>query len=297
MTLARLFEQHAAPVVWAAFAAHPALEQALERLYREGQAAWPQLQLTPDQLTVFLARQLPPEAAEPEALAALRARELYLLCAFGLRYRAAHAVIEADYMPLVRQALLRLGAAEALIADIQQELCSRLIEKQDPTIVRRGYAGRGDLGGWLCTAAVREAGLRHKRGQREVALGQGSGDTLPDQGKDPEATVLSGGLKEAFQASFREAVASLTSRERNLLRYHFLAALTVDKIGDIYGVHRATAARWVARAQERLVTQTRDLFVRRTHISTESLPRIMEQIQSQISINLGNLLKNSAEHD
>jgi RNA polymerase sigma-70 factor (ECF subfamily) len=297
MMLVELFRQHAAPALWAAFAAHTSFEETLWRLHREGQAAWPQFQLTPAQLTAFLARQLPAEAAEPQALATLRVRELYLLCAFGLHDRQAQAVIEAEYMPRVRQVLLQQGTPEAVIADIQQELCSRLIERQDPTVERRGYAGRGDLGSWLSTTAVREAGLRRKRGQREVAFDPASQSALPDQRNNPETTALTGNLKDALKAAFREALASLSSRERNLLRYHFLAALSAEQIGDIYRVHRATAARWVARAQEQLTQRTRDCFVRRTQVSEESLPHVMAELHSQLSMNLESLLKGTAEHD
>jgi len=101
----------------------------------------------------------------------------------------------------------------------------------------------------------------------------------------------------ASEAAFREAVTLLSSRERNLLRYHFLAELSIDQIGTIYQVHRATAARWLARAQERLIRKTRELFLLRTQSNADSLPQIMELIQSQLSVNLGNILKRSTEND
>ena len=41
-----------------------------------------------------------------------------------------------------------------------------------------------------------------------------------------------------------EAFAALESRERNLLRYALGDGLSVDAIGTLYRVHRATAARW-----------------------------------------------------
>lgn len=297
MTLARLFQQYAASDVWAATALHTDLEAVLGRLHQDGQAAWPQLRLTPEQLVTFLARQLPPESATPEAVGALRVRDLYFLCAFVLRQRAADIVMQTEYLPKVRQALLQHGTPEALIADIQQDLCKRLIEQQDPKVGRRGYSGRGELAGWLCTVALREVGQRHKRRQREVGLDQSAAERLLDQHKDPEMDLLTGTLKQAFHEAFREALAALTSRERNLLRYHFLAGLSIDQIGDIYHVHRATAARWLTRTQEVLGTQTRERFLLRTQLSADSLPFIMDQIKSQLSVNLGNLLKSKAEHD
>ena len=84
------------------------------------------------------------------------------------------------------------------------------------------------------------------------------------------------------------------SFERNLLRYHFLMRLSIDQIGDIYHVHRSTAARWVARAEEQLIRQTRERFTARVGVTEQSLPNVLEQFLSQVSINLGSLLHEAA---
>lgn len=295
MTLARLFQEHAAPAASLALVAHPILDAELRRLHTEGQAAWPQIELTAEQLTLFLARQLPPEATEPEALADLRGSELYLICAFNLGQPAAQMILQRDYMPAVRRVLMERGISESLIADIQQDLCGRLIEKQDPAIVRQGYSGRGALAAWLRTVAVREAELRRKRGQRELGLDFEAESMLRDPHKSPESALVAGSLKQAFHAAFREAVAALSSRERNLLRYHFLLRHSIDQIGDIYRVHRSTAARWVARAEEHLIAETRERFAQRAEVREQSLPNVMEELRSQLSINLGSMLRSAAE--
>lgn len=295
MRLALMFQQHVCSADWFAFSAHPNLDEALQRLYAEGQAAWPQIQLAPEQVVVFLARQLPPEVAEPAVMATLRARELFLLCAFALGHRTAQTIITQEYLPAVRLALQKLGTSDAMIADIQQDLCGRLIERQDPQVVRRGYAGRGELAGWLRTAAVREALLRHKRGRKECALDAAAEARLPDQHQSPHGALFTGHLKEAFQTALRQAVAALSSRERNLLRYHFVLRLNIDQIGSIYQIHRTTAGRWVARAQDRLIAETRQRFSVLAEVSEESMPNMMQQLQSHLSLNLGSVLKTIAE--
>lgn len=292
--LARMFLSHATSAVAAAFAQHPDLDAALLRLHGEGRAAWPGLDVSAPQLASFLARQLPPEAAAPDVLAGLRARELYLICAFNLRQAQAQTILQTEYMPGVRRALLDHGVADSLIPDIQQELLSRLIEKQDPAVLRRGYSGLGELAGWLRTVAVRDAELRRKRGQRELPIDSESEPVLRDSQRNPESALLAGSLKKEFHTAFREAVAALSRRERNLLRYHFLMRLSIDQIGDIYHVHRSTAARWVARAEEQLIRQTRERFTARVGVTEQSLPNVLEQFLSQVSINLGSLLHEAA---
>lgn len=297
MILAPLFAQ-AASTAGSGSTVPPSegLEAALWRMYHEGATSWPQIPVSAEKFAQFLGRQLPSEAALRE-LAGLRARDLYLVCALGLGDRTAQTIFEGEYMQRVRHALLQFGTSEPGIADIKQNLYGRLLEKRDGTVVRLSYGGRGDLGSWLCTCAIREAGQRHKKQQRELALEHASEEILRDLHSSPEVATLTGRLKQVFQESFKEAIATLSSRERNLLRYHFLAELSIDQIGAIYRIHRATAARWVAKAQERLVKKTRELFVLRAQVNAESLPRIMELIESQLSVNLGNVLKGSTEHD
>lgn len=297
MILAPLFAQAASTIgAGSTLPLSEALEAMLWRLYHDGATSWPQIPVAAEKFAQFLGRQLPRDVGL-EDLVTLRARDLYLVCALGLGDRTAQTVFESEYMPRVRHALLQFGTSEPGIADIKQNLYGRLLEKRDVTVVRSGYGGRGDLGSWLCTCAIREAGQRHKKRQRELALEHASEEILRDLHSSPEVATLTGRLKDVFQESFKEAIATLSSRERNLLRYHFLAELSIDQIGAIYHIHRATAARWVNKAQERLVKKTRELFVMRAQVNAESLPRIMELIESQLSVNLGNVLKGSTEND
>lgn len=294
MTLAQIFYQHTASLAPATVTSPEMVEETLWQLVRAGQASWPEITIAPEAFVLFLVKQLRPEDLELAGLQSLRVGDLYLLCAAGQGHRAAMDVLESKHMSTVRLALRKLSTPEPLIADIVQSLYSRLLERQNAPQempeVRLGYAGRGTLMGWLCTCAVHEAGHRRKRDKREVDLEQSSA-LLLDPGKSPELALLTGQLKVAFDVAFREASATLTSRERNLLRYHYLSGLSIDQIGTIYRVHRVTASRWVAQARERLATQTRKRFLLSVPTRLASLPQLMELIRSQLGINLANLIK------
>jgi RNA polymerase sigma-70 factor (ECF subfamily) len=273
------------------------IDESVRGLLRAGESSWPQLQVTPEQFVSFLARQLPPDLHSSQQLRMLRASDLFLICGLWLRQPAAEEILEARYMPRVHEVLLRLGISAPSIAEIQQDLYIRLFERQDDAIARHGYSGRGELSGWLCTCAVREARRRQNRAQREVTLEQTSSTVLLSTRQTPEMEVLTGQMKEAFQRAFEDSIAALSSRERNLLRYYFLRRLSLEQIGSMYRVSRATSARWVAHAQERLGQMTRERFLTGTEVSAESLPRIMSLIQSRVSIDLGTLLHEVAEHE
>ena len=51
------------------------------------------------------------------------------------------------------------------------------------------------------------------------------------------------------RGAVREAVRRLDRADRHLLREHLLNGLTIDQLGAVLGIHRATAARRIARAE------------------------------------------------
>lgn len=271
-----------------------ALGAALSSLLASGRTAWPQLQLAEEAFARFLARQLPPELRTPAALSSLRGADLYLVCGVGLGHPAAVEALEADYMSAVERALSRLRLPPSSVVDILQGLYGYLLERQngapsEPT-PRRGYVGRGELRGWLCTCAVHEAGRLQRHSRRDIELDEASEAVLPSWERSPELAALTGELKTLFEASFREAIAQLTSRERNLLRYHILSRLSIDQIGLLYRVHRSTAARWIADARARLVALTRKRFLAVAPMHEASYAEILGLVRSQLSLNLASLL-------
>lgn len=295
MRLAKLFSEHSAHAGDSVATSLERLDGALWQMVESGRREWPQIEIAPEEFVRFLAKQLPPEAHGEAELPSLRAGDLYLVCALGVGHPAATLAFENEYMPAVHRALQRIQTPDSLIADIIQGLYGYLLERQNAPqgvlVSRRGYAGRGALKGWLCTCAVHQAGRLHRRKRREVDLDQSPSEVLPDQGKSPELSLLTGEMKSLFESAFREAVAALSSRERNLLRYHFLSALSIDQIGIIYRVHRATAARWVNEARARLATLTRKKFLLAAPIHAKSYAEILALVRSQLAVNLASLLK------
>lgn len=262
----------------------PDLEAALTALMAAGGSAWPEIHVEAPDFVAFLGRCLSEDAAS--GLGSLRAGELYLVCAYGRGAAGASQALEDHYMPRVRVALARLDLPAAAIADIQQELRERLIEARGSKPDRKGYGGRGDLAAWLCVAAVRRAGRRRERAKRERPLGEAEAALLIAPAGDPEMDHLRSTYREEFQAAFVRALASLTSRERNLLRYHFIDGHSIDQIGAVYSVHRTTAARWINQAREVLCLRTRERLAERVSLSQEGFRRLLSLIDSQIDVGL-----------
>ena len=83
-------------------------------------------------------------------------------------------------------------------------------------------------------------------------------------------------MRGALRGRLRPAV---TAGERNLLRLHFIDGLNIERIGVIYGVHRATVARWLVAIRRRLFEDTKAVLASKHGLDTadiKSLYRLME---------------------
>ncbi len=235
-----------------------------------------------------LGESVPPEVSVVDFLRDCRAAELALTVAARQGHKAALEQLTADYQPKVVATLRKLGATDADVADVQQTVWRRLLAP-DPNASR--YSGAGELMGYLRIAAIREYRRRARRGARvEARPTVDLQDMVVDAEAHPDMAALQAQYKDEFGAAFGDATRSLSSKERNLLRYQYVDGLGVDAIGAIYGVHRSTAARWIARARDVLLERTRREFAARTAVSETECDSLFALMRSQLDVSLGALL-------
>jgi RNA polymerase sigma-70 factor (ECF subfamily) len=113
---------------------------------------------------------------------------------------------------------------------------------------------------------------------------------LKSAGDDPELTYLKAVYRTAFREAFAAAIGSLEARDKSLLRQHLVDGLTIDELAPIYGVHRATAARWVASARELLLQRVRREFAERARVSDRELRSVLRLVESRLDLTLQRLL-------
>lgn len=200
--------------------------------------AFPGVRVAPEAFARFL-------ASRPRA-AAQALPELYLAFACGSGDAAALQCFEARYLAVVRPAVKHL---EVSAEEVQQLLRVRFFVGPPPRIL--DYQGLGSLEGWVRASAVRVA-LDLKRRER-AASGAVSHELSPP---DTELQHLKSRHGPAFERAFAAACASLSSRERAVLRLSTLGGASIDRIAATYGIHRATAARWLERIREALRDRT-----------------------------------------
>jgi RNA polymerase sigma-70 factor (ECF subfamily) len=268
----------------------PDLDETLAQLLRGARAAWPEISVEPAAFAGYLAACVTAATPPAETLRTVRAAEVYLICACRAGHRGALEALESTYLTRVAAALKRLGTPEPAMDDVKQVLRDRLLLPPVAGARRAPYAGRGELAGWLCITAVREARHVLRKAGRERPI---TDDDFVDHELSrgyPELSQVRALYRAEFKAAFEEAMASLTSKERNVLRYSVLEGLNLEQIGGIYRVHRATVARWIEASREQLLRRTKQALLDRGRIERADLESVLRMVQSDLDVSIRRLL-------
>lgn len=256
-----------------------------------GRADWPGIVVSGDELAQIAALRLS-GARSHEAAAgveSLDAAELYLAAGCARGDPAALVQFRVRFFDVLAAPLRRMGLDAAQRDDVWQMVCTRLLVGHGgapPRIVR--YAGAGQLAGLVRVAATRLALNwleRARRGTDDDGL-----DELAATGSDPELQFMKREHRAALKEELEAAVKDLSARQRMVLRLHLVERLGIDSIAAICAVHRATAARQIAVAKERLAIRVRLRLVARWRVSDPDLPALRTLVDSQLDLSLRRLL-------
>jgi RNA polymerase sigma-70 factor (ECF subfamily) len=258
-------------------------------LAARGRAGHPDV-APPAGLDEFLAARLQPamEARDPEA----RAADLYLAAACAAGDPAAIARLDADLPAMVRPALARLGLPASDDDEIVQRVRVALFAPAENG--RRGvagYSGRGALRGYVRAVAVRLAMRRLEREELPAPSGDEALAMLPDLADSPALGLLKARCRDELRAAFADALAALSSRERTLLCEHYLDGLTVDDLGRLHGVHRATAARRLEAARRHVLRGVRRHLRVALGLEQRELDSAVALVRSRLDLSLSRLLR------
>ena len=260
-----------------------ALDEALSEAARTAAAAWPELRVDEADFCSHLEGLLT-DTDPLGSLSRLHVADLFLAFACLKGDPRAWKTFERVHLSRIPLFIGHVDRTPAFADDVRQRLSEKLIgsgPSEGPAKLAL-YTGRGPLEGWLRIAAKREA-LNAKRGRK--SSGEPSeGFVAP--GLDPEMQLLKHRYAKEFNIAFRAMLAELSADERSVLKLHYLDGLTLDEVGKAYGVHRATAARWLASAREKIVE---GVHVQLRAKLGKSAPRgasLMNLVKSQLDVSI-----------
>jgi RNA polymerase sigma-70 factor (ECF subfamily) len=267
------------------------VDAALSAALARGRARFPLVVVDALCFVRYLAERIGPRRDPAQALRIRHTDDLFLTCACVAGDPAALAAFEVHALEGAAEALRQLDEASPPFVDevVQLVRIALMVPRRGrPARIAR-YDGRDPLQHWVKAEALRivVAQLRKREPESSGEAGMDAADT----DDDPERSTIRRLYERELATAFRAAVGSLPQRDRLLLRMHILGGLSIDAMGAAHGVHRATAARWLARVRERLYKRTRRELLDRLGVSSRELDSILRLIRSQLDVSIGHHLR------
>jgi RNA polymerase sigma-70 factor (ECF subfamily) len=185
----------------------------------------------------------------------------------------------------------RLDPSNAFRDEIEQQLRVRLVIGEAPRLAL--YRAGSPLVEWMRVAAWRLAISARRTDHRLVPTEDPSLELRLDPilGDDLERGAISSRYLDDFRRALAEGFRRLPSRERTLLRLHFLNGLNIDALGTAYSVHRATVARWLVAIRRALLDSTRELLVGTVTLDSRSIRSLYCLLEPDLHLTLSGLLR------
>jgi len=213
-------------------------------------------------------------------------RDLYLACACHRGDPAALAAFDRVFSASISAALASMRMRDEHGEEIRQRLRTKLF-----TGAKRiaSYRGRGELGGWVRAATIREALDLRRQHQREVIEEDPLARLTAAPLADPALAAMKEQYRDQMAAAFSAALASLAAEDRTLLRFKYIDNATLDEIAAIHRVHRATIARRFAQLRAELAVRTREQMQTALGVGRADAESIIRLVQSQVDASLPGL--------
>jgi len=268
----------------------PTNDPTLAHLIARGASEHPGI-AEPPGLRVLLASCIAHGASNLEA----RVADLYIASACVAGDLAALASLDAQLPAIVRPALAKLGMPASDHDEIVQRVRVALFVPDElGACGLSGYTGRGALRAYLRAVAVRIALKRLEREHPPASADPSELATwIPDMSDSPELALLKQRCRDDLRAAFASALAALSARERTLLRQHYVDGLTVDMLGPLHQVHRATCARWIEAARVKILRGVRSHLRTSLQLDDSDLESAVALVRSQLDLSLQRHLASS----
>jgi len=262
------------------------VDTTLREIIELAQRTYPMFHVPPVAFVAYLGERLPAGIPAARALRRMHTTDLYLACACARGDVRAIAVFEDRCLSRLDRVLGGMGVDADVCAEVKQEIRSRVLVSQGNRAEIVDFSGLGDLRGWVRVMAVRQALRLLGRARREVSVEDGELAQHLVDASTPDVAYAKGIYRQEFQRAFDGALRALPARARTLLRQHYVDGLTLDELGRLYRVHRATVARLLSRARELVLDATRAEMRDQLAVPSAELDSILRMIRSQIEVSL-----------
>jgi RNA polymerase sigma-70 factor, ECF subfamily len=265
------------------------LPELLSAAWEHARRVWPSTTLDIQPYARHLAeRVVELDDAWESVFASLRTTDLYLACACVQRAPGALSAFESAFLDKLDLKLAAPHPSATFKDEVRQALRCRLFvgDAEHPPRIA-GYTGRGSLGGWVFVTARRVA-LSMLRGRDSGVYQAVDADIAV--GDDLELEYFRNHFKCEFQAALKEALATLTDRERVVMHLNFVRGISLERIGMMYQVNQSTVSRWLGTARQSLRKQTWQRLARRNHLNPDEVSSLYRLLSDELDLSVFRLL-------
>jgi RNA polymerase sigma-70 factor (ECF subfamily) len=172
--------------------------------------------------------------------------------------------------------------------ELRQQMRVTLLLGAQPKIGT--FRGQGPLGAWVQVCAVRLAlklgAARDRMANPDAGLLEG----LVAQDADQELLAAKSQYRDTFQAALEECFSALPSRQKTLLRMHFLDGMSIDEMGQVFHVHRATIARWLVAIRREVLEQICNKISLNLRTSSSEFRSMVRLVRNDVRLSLHRIL-------
>lgn len=261
------------------------MQQAIHNAFIAGQWEYPALaHLTLDDFAHHVRR-----LAVAESDLERHGADLYLAFGCGKNEPNAIRLIEQVHRGEIQAQLTRAGFDEATRQDVFQQLLLHLFTGDCPRILT--YAGKASLETWLKVVALRFAiNMSPKKKSIRTDMPELVLSRIVADEHNPEQRLTAEVAKPLFQAALAKAMSRLSNRDATILRLFFVDEISNEQIGRLYGVHRATSARWIAEIRRRILDEVQSTLANDFGVHRSEFESLAVLIRSQLHLSLGRCL-------
>jgi RNA polymerase sigma-70 factor (ECF subfamily) len=227
------------------------LEEELElaELVASSRRVWPTFDLAPTAFAAYVMARRPPDLPTLAWLTVVHRDCLYLAAACVAGCPTALTAFRAIHG-----------------AELDPMMLDALFTGPSPKLAT--YSGRAPLRRWL-----RQVGER---------LSEGTPAPVADD-------ITRARVRDEYRRAFGEVLAELDQRDRAVLAQYHVDRLTVDELGALYGVHRATASRWILSAEDVLRGRMLARLCDRLSLTPSDAVDVARLVRDQLPLSLARL--------
>ena len=265
------------------------------RIRERVRLTWPQFDLDLEPFVERVLSLLDRSVPATEALNSIAVEDLFLAHCCGSGDERALRAFTRDYEFELKTLAQKLRMSKTDLDDIRQILWDKLfLDSPNHSMKILDYRGTGRLQHWFRVLAARtilDENRRVKRSSKRQLLADDNALWTAVPSADPELENIRHRYKTSFRAAFESAVATLEPAERNMLRCHYLMGMSTEQLAQVFGIHKATAARQVARVREKLFNFVRDRLKTQMGADSQELDSVMRLFDGELSVSLSRLLE------